>query len=134
MAPLLFKYTFTARMHDIDAAGIMFFARTFYHAHDAYEAFLYENDLGIIKIIKSGILLPISHSEADYKVPVLLNESINIEIYTEDIGENEFSLRYLLKAEEGTVKSSVLTRHVCVDSKTHRRTVLPDFIKSAIFV
>ena len=33
-----FFYRFTVRLHDIDAAGVMFFGHLFRHAHDAYES------------------------------------------------------------------------------------------------
>jgi hypothetical protein len=35
-----FRYDFRVALHDIDAAGIMFYGHLFRHAHDAYEAFM----------------------------------------------------------------------------------------------
>ena len=39
-----YNYHFTTSLHDIDAAGVLFFAHLYRHAHDAYEAFM--SDIG----------------------------------------------------------------------------------------
>ncbi|MCU7940899.1 MAG: hypothetical protein KZQ74_14675 [gamma proteobacterium symbiont of Bathyaustriella thionipta] len=71
MASLLFNYSFTTRIHDIDAAGVMFFARFFYHIHDAYEDFLNHQAQSIKQILNSDFILPISHTEANFKAPIV---------------------------------------------------------------
>ena len=130
----LFKYEFTTRLHDIDAAGVLFFAQTLYYVHDAYEAFLNHNNHSIAVILSSDFILPISHAEADFKTPVLLNENIIIEIFFHDIKEDEFSLFYQLtkqsNKQSNKICSTALTRHVCLNSNTHKRTSLPDSILS----
>lgn len=133
MAQLLYKYNFTVRLHDIDAVGVMFFARIYYHIQDAYECLLSDKNLNIKTIIDSGILLPISHSEADYKVPIVFNEKLHIEIYSHECLDNEFSLSYLIKAENEVLKARALTRHVCVSAEDFKRTALPHYLKS-IFI
>jgi len=40
MIPRPFEYRFTVQLHDTDAAGRLFFAHLFRHAHDAYEALM----------------------------------------------------------------------------------------------
>ncbi len=124
----LFSYEFVTRIHDIDAAGVLFFARTLYHAHDAYEDFLSHHKQSIATMLKADFILPISHTEADFKIPVLLNEVILIKVCLNDIKEDEFSLDYQFINQTNKVCSTALTHHVCLDSKTHQRKKLPESI------
>ena len=132
MASLLFKYSFTTRMHDIDAAGIMFFARFFYHIHDAYEDFLNHQAQSIEKILNSDFILPISHTEANFKAPIVLNETINIEIFLQEIEAEGFILSYQFLDSSGKIRASALTHHVCLDSKSKQRITLPVSIHQLI--
>lgn len=119
-------------MHDIDAAGVLFFARTLYYAHDAYEAFLEHHKQPIAAILKSDFILPISHTEAHFKIPVLLNEKMTIEIHLSNIKKDEFSLNYYFINKTNKTCSTALTCHVCLDSMTHTRKNLPGSIVSLL--
>jgi len=132
MAGLLFSSTFTARMHDIDAAGVMFFGRFFYYIHDAYEAFLNQHSLSIKQLLDTAVLLPISHTEADFKVPIILNEQITIEIYLQEMKEQEFILHYLLLDTSEKIKATALTHHICLDGDSKQRNALPQSIHSIL--
>jgi len=122
----LYTYSFTTRMHDIDAAGVVFFARFFYHIHNAYEDFLNHHHSGISTILNTDYILPIKHSEADFKVPVLLNETIVIHIFLAGINTNEFSLSYHLYDTANKLRAKAFTQHICLDRETKKRKVLPD--------
>ncbi len=126
----IFHYQFTTRIHDIDAAGVMFFGRFFYHIHDAYECFLNHHQLGIDKIFKTEYILPISHTEADYKAPIFLNEQINIEIFLQEMKDNEFILNYLLIDTKKIIRATAITHHICLNKSTKKRTKLPESIAS----
>jgi len=128
MASSLFKTTFITRMHDIDAAGVMFFGRIFYYAHDAYEALLNHHQQSINIILNTDVILPISHAEADFKAAIYLNETIEIEILVQDIREKEFSLSYHFIDSSGTIRATALTRHVCLENQTRCQKALPDTI------
>lgn len=133
MASSLFKYSFTTRLHDIDAAGVVFFARIFYYAHDAYETFLNHHQQSIEKILQADFILPVSHTEADFKAPIFLNEEITIEIFFQNVKDNEFTLNYHFLDQSGRLKATALTQHVCLDSSTRTRKALPDSIRSLLF-
>lgn len=128
MASLLFNYPLTTRMHDIDAAGVMFFARFFYHIHDAYEEFLNHHGQSIKHILSSEIILPISHTEADFKAPVFLNETIHIEISLQKIAADNFILNYQFIDSSGKIRAAVQTHHVCLNSNSKQRQTLPEAI------
>ena len=123
MASLLFNYSFTTRMHDIDAAGIMFFARFFFHIHDAYEDFLNHHSQSINKILNSDIILPIRHTEANFKSPIELNETINIKIFLQKIDQTEFILSYQFVDSSANIRANAHTHHVCLNSHNKQRTI-----------
>ena len=128
----VFHYQFTSRIHDIDAAGVMFFGRFFYHIHDAYESFLNHHQLDISDILKTEYILPISHTEADYKAPIFLNEQISIEFSLQDIKDNEFVLNYRLIDSDKIIRATALTHHICLNSSSQKRTALPELLVSIL--
>lgn len=125
MQKVVSKYSFTTRLHDIDAAGFMFYARSFYHLHDAYEEMLNEHNLKISDILKGQYLFPISHAEADFKVPIKLNQFITIEVFSVKFEQDRFTLRYDFKNKQGKTVITALTRHVCIDKQSYQATEIP---------
>ncbi|PQJ97658.1 acyl-CoA thioesterase [Chromatium okenii] len=71
MIPTPFTYFFTLRLHDTDAAGRLFFAHLFRHAHDAFENLMTALGVPLDAMISAGqTLLPLIHAEADYRQPL----------------------------------------------------------------
>lgn len=117
-------YAFTTKFHDIDAAGVVFYARFFYYAHDAYEELLESQGNSIKSIISSGIILPIKQTQASFKAPISLNEKIIVKISVIEILETEFTLTYNFLDIKGKEKALLTTQHICLDMKTRKRTPL----------
>ena len=68
----MYHYQTTIRLHQTDAAGVVFFSNLFVIAHDAYESFL-ESHLPLNAILSDGVyIIPIVHAEADYLLPLAL--------------------------------------------------------------
>lgn len=126
MASLIYKYSFTSRMHDIDAAGVMFFGRFFYHAHDAYEAFLQHKNSSIQQLLAAHIALPICHSEAQFKAPIYLNEHIDIAVFLAQKSIQKFTLEYQFFNQEQTLLAILSSTHICINQQTKDRAALPD--------
>ncbi len=122
----LYQYQFTSRMHDIDAAGVMFFGRFFYHLHDAYESFLNSHEQSIAQLLNSDFHFPISHSEMDFKSPIILNEIITIDLSLDKIETDKFILHYQFRDSSGISKATANTHHVCLDASSKQRTPVPD--------
>src|SRR5580692_286582 len=77
----MFTYTTKIRLHDTDAAGIIFFANQFKIVHDAYEDLLESFGWSFHTMLKgTSYFLPIVHAESDYKAPVLVGDIIVIAI------------------------------------------------------
>jgi len=118
------------RLHDTDAAGILFFGNYFKMAHDVYEEFMKSIGFGLQYIIKeTEFLVLISHAEADYKKPLQLEEKLTINLTVESIGQTSFVLSYLLKDTQSNIAATVKTVHVTVDKKSGGKIHLPDKLR-----
>ena len=94
---MTFEHRITASLHDIDAAGVMFFAHYFRHAHDAYEAFMTDIGFALTDLIGNRRMLPLVHSEADFLLPVEHGDQLNINLQLERIGTTSFLTEFRLR-------------------------------------
>ena len=128
----MFTYTTKIRLHDTDAAGIIFFANQLKINHDAYEELLDEFGLGLQVILKkTNYFQPIVHAESDYKTPVFAGDKIVIAIKVGHIGKTSFSLEYTLKRGK-TLVGTAKTVHVTIDQKTREKIPLPPALRRAL--
>ena len=88
--------------------------------------------MGIGEILKTEYILPISHTEADYKAPIFLNEQVNIEIFLQNIKDNEFVLNYRLIDSDKIIRATALTQHICLNKSSQKRTALPESLVSIL--
>lgn len=123
-----FSYTFEVRLHDVDHAGVLFFARLFVHAHDAYETFMAQLGLDLCAMISSGERLPIVHASADYFRPLRHGEQISINLEIETLGESSFTVAYAFNSAAGLL-ASVRTVHVYLDPQANTSTALPPTLR-----
>ncbi len=129
----MFTYTAKIRLHDTDAAGIIFFANQFKLIHDAYEELL-EKEFGRgFQSILSGTnyFQPIVHAESDYKAPVSAGDKIVITIKVGHIGKTSFSFKYILKRGK-TLIGTANTVHVTVSQKTRKKIPLPPALRKGL--
>src|SRR5580698_6851236 len=128
----MFTYKTKIRLHDTDAAGIIFFANQFKIVHDAYEDLLEKFGWSFQTMLKgTSYFLPIVHAESDYKTPVFVGDKIVIAIKVGHIGKTSFSFEYTLKRGKTLVGTSK-TVHVTIDPKTRKKTPLPPALRRAL--
>lgn len=70
--PFMFTYKTTIKLHETDAAGLLFFSQQFKLIHDAYEELLDSRRDRFRGHAKKEDFLPIVHAEADYKKPLFV--------------------------------------------------------------
>ncbi len=129
----MFTLNISIKLHDTDAAGLLFYANQFRLAHDAYEGFMEEIGFGFASIIKdSDFLLPIVHAEADYKAELSVGDRVTVRLTTEKVGDSSFTLAYELLDAEGKPVGSVKTVHVCLDKVTRKKKALSGDLRSAL--
>jgi 1,4-dihydroxy-2-naphthoyl-CoA hydrolase len=128
----MFTYTTKIRLHDTDAAGIIFFANQFKIIHDAYEDLLEKFGWSFQKMLKgTDYFLPIVHAESDYLTPVLVGDKIVIAIKVGHIGSTSFSFEYTLKRGK-TLVGRAKTVHVTINQKTRKKIPLPSVMRKAL--
>ena len=126
MTSKTFRHPLNVSLHDIDAAGLMFFGHYYRHAHDAYEAFMRDLGLSLPELVRGGTLLPLVHSEADYLLPVRHGDRLNMEISVKRLGTSSFTLRCRFLDDQARDAARVETTHVMLDAETERPKELPE--------
>ena len=127
------KDYYTIKLHDTDAAGILFFANQFRIVHDLYEQFLARIGSSFRERITAGdFVIPIVHAEADFLQPLRVGDTLEVTAIVARIGNSSFTLDYQLIDLEGWVVGTASTVHVTCDSQTHEKIVLPDNFRRRI--
>jgi 1,4-dihydroxy-2-naphthoyl-CoA hydrolase len=114
MNPDDIDYRFRVRLHDTDAAGVMFFAHLLRHAHDAYENFLDHAGMELSTRLCDGPHLPIVHCASDYLAPIKLGDEMTVKLALVRLGGKSFSLSYRFEAADGRELARAETVHAAV--------------------
>ncbi len=131
MTQLSVEHRFRVALHDTDAAGVLFFAHLFRHAHDAYEAWMATLGFPLDALLRDGRLrLPIVHAEADYRRPLHHGDAVRVRLALAEVGDSAFTLDYRFLDVHGDLVASARTRHVGVDHQGRR--TLPDALRRAL--
>lgn len=128
----MYTYKTVVKLHDTDAAGLIFFSNQFKMVHEAYETLLESIGLGFATLIrKKDYFLPIVHAEADYQRPLFVGDRLVISVAVEHIGKTSFTFTYTLKRDSELV-GTAKTVHVTVDKKTKKKIPLPREMRKAV--
>jgi 1,4-dihydroxy-2-naphthoyl-CoA hydrolase len=127
------KEYYTIRLHDTDAAGILFFAHQFKIVHDVYEQFLTRIGFNFRdRFSKSDFFIVIVHAEADFHQPLTVGDTIEIELSVVRIGESSYTLEYRLTDLDGLVVGTASTVHVTIDPISRKKIGLPGEFRTAL--
>jgi 1,4-dihydroxy-2-naphthoyl-CoA hydrolase len=133
MIPKAFSYSFHVRLHDTDAAGRLFFAHLFRHAHDAYESFMAHLGLPLEHLIAEGqVLLPLVHAEADYHHPLAQGDSVAVSLVIEEMRTRSFAVRYHFETANGVKAATARTVHIQIQGDGRPVARLSGDITSAL--
>lgn len=128
-----FEYVIDIRLHDTDAAGRLFFAHLFRHAHDAYEAFMSSLGFPLAALIRGGeTLLPLTHAEADYHRPMLHGDRVRVEVSVIEVRHRSFAIGYRFLDEQDETLASARTVHVLMHDDPDIAPVLPPTLHAAL--
>jgi len=119
---------------DVDAAGIVFFARVFEYVHDAYAALLAEAGHDLAKVLRDGAwAAPIRHAEADYLRPLRFGDDLEIAIIRAHLAPSELTLGTRIAVGDSAEPAALIqTVHTFVDRRTFQRTEVPDALRERI--
>ena len=129
----MFTYQTRVKLHDTDAAGLLFYSSIFNIIHDAYEAFMDSHDLNIGKILKEKIyMLPIVRAEADYKLKQTVGDEMTIILTCEKVGKSSFTINYKILNSENEIACTAKTVNVVLDYNTKEITAIPQKLREAL--
>lgn len=124
------KYTTTIKMHQTDAAGILFFGAQFELFHDAYESFLAAHGLSFAVLLKTKkYFVPIVHAQGDYKAPLFVGDQVTVSIRLANVGNTSFTLDYTVQDKKNKLVGCGQTVHVAVDKKSKKKMLLPSDLR-----
>ncbi len=120
------KKKILVRLHDTDAAGLLFFAHQFFYAHDIYEDLLRAIGLPMEELLAhSDFFVPIVHAEAQYLQGLKAGQELEATVAIENLGTTSYTLKYELMNLAGEVVGRAKTVHVSVDRTTRKKIALP---------
>ena len=123
---------FQVRFQDVDAAGVLFFGRIYDYCHQAYEELWVAAGLDRAWVFSGAdFLIPIAHSEADYKSPILHGERIAVRVDVTHVGRASFRLGYRVTGPGGAkdLRATAKTVHAFVAKETMRPIPIPEELR-----
>jgi 1,4-dihydroxy-2-naphthoyl-CoA hydrolase len=127
------KKKLIVRLHDTDAAGILFYANLFLYIHDAYEELLQLIGLPIASMLRDEpFILPIVQAEAQYFSPLHVGDEITVVVQVGSIGKSSFVLVFDLFAADDKLVGKAKTVHVAVSKQTQNKIALPEKLHRAL--
>lgn len=114
--PPAYSHALSVRLHDTDAAGVLFFGHLFRHAHDAYEGFMESRGFPLSDLIgdrdaPAALLLPIIRAEARYLRPLRLGDRLRVELRVTELRRRSFALGYRFVGADGAICAEAQTVH-----------------------
>jgi 4-hydroxybenzoyl-CoA thioesterase len=118
-------YDRAVSFEDVDAAGIVFFARYFGYCHEAMERFFGGVPGGYVGLItKRRIGFPTVHLETDYTAPLRYGDVARIAISVAKLGTTSCTFRYDVTRTSDGAKVASITQ-VVVSTNLDTMTKLP---------
>ena len=130
---MAFEHRLRVRFHEIDRAGIVYFARIFEYCHVAYEDMLCQA-LGMdmeqyFKTTTWG--MPLVHAEADYERPNFLGEYLNIRLEVARLGQRSVTFAYELSGDDGR-RAKVSLTHAFVELASFEPITCPEAFRAGL--
>lgn len=130
---VMYSYRTKIKLHDTDAAGLLFFSNQFKIVHDAYESLLEKIGFGFAELLQhKDNFLPIVHAESDYKKPLFVGDNLEVQVRVTNIGKTSFTFGYKLLSSDNLLVGTAQTVHVTIDKKTNQKIPLPSDMLQAI--
>jgi 1,4-dihydroxy-2-naphthoyl-CoA hydrolase len=123
-----FIYHRTVHFADTDSAGVVFFANHLRICHEAYEESLSAHGIDLKTFFAvNGVVIPVTRSEADYRRPLSCGDRLSVIVRPKPLSENSYEISFEITRLEppSKIAAVVRTEHVCIDSETRERCLLP---------
>jgi 4-hydroxybenzoyl-CoA thioesterase len=122
------------RFEEVDAAGLVFFARFSGYAHEAMERLFAPLEGGYAALIlERRIGLPAVRLEGEFSAPVRYGDALRIETSVVRIGNRSATLRYrMIRAGDGVLSAELLHTVVTTDLTRLSSCPMPDDVRGAL--
>ncbi len=122
------------RFEDVDAAGIVFFARFFGYAHDAMERFFGELPGGYVDLItRRRIGFPSVHVACDYRAPLRYGDVAVLHVEVAHVGTTSCGFSYELFRKADGVKSATIAQTIVTsDLASMVKMPIPDDVRELL--
>jgi YbgC/YbaW family acyl-CoA thioester hydrolase len=122
------------RLQDVDAAGIVFFARLLEYSSDVFVAFCAAHDINLAEVLREKRWgAPVRHLEAHYLRPLVFGDRVEVALVGAHLEEKQATLGYrVARLADGTVTTLVQVLHVFVDAVAYTRRPVPDELRLAL--
>ena len=130
-----FSVRLPVRFQDVDAGGVLFFGRIYDYCHQAYEEFWGTQGVDRATFFAGAeILVPIAHSEADYRRPIRHGDRVEVRLDVTRVGRASFTLRYHVTGPEGAtdLRVEASTVHAFVNRGTMRPVPIPEPLRAIL--
>ncbi|HSO37575.1 MAG TPA: thioesterase family protein [Labilithrix sp.] len=119
---------------DVDAAGIVFFARLLGYAHDAMERLFEDLPGGYAHIImQRGIGFPAVHVTSDFLAPIRYGDTARITATIRKLGATSMHPNFAFtRVSDGTPIATTSHVHVCTSLSTLTKLAFPPDIRAAL--
>ena len=113
-----FVYTMRVRFQDVDAAGIVFFARIFDYCHDAYVEMLRHRNVRLEGVLRERSWgAPLTRAEAEFLRPLRFGDVVEVGVVRARWDRGRLLIGYRLAREGGEVAAVARTEHAFIDAQ-----------------
>jgi 1,4-dihydroxy-2-naphthoyl-CoA hydrolase len=122
------------RLHEVDAAGIVFFARAFEYVSDAFVTLCASGGVRVDEVLRERRWgAPLRHVEAEYLRPLYFGDHIEIALVAAHMEDTSVTLGYRVSTPgDGVVRVTVQATHVFVDGETFTRRPIPPEMRQVL--
>lgn len=121
----MFEYARRIGMRDVDAGGVLFFARYLSLVHEATEEMLARHGIHFIgQVEEHGVAFPVVHVQADYRRSLLVGETTTIQLSIAEVKRRTYTIAFKFLVQGQTAANGQIV-HACVDCATRKATPLP---------
>jgi YbgC/YbaW family acyl-CoA thioester hydrolase len=122
-----FVHQVTARLYDIDRAGVVFFATYYKFCHDTLEEMLAQLfAVPLEEAFAQGLwLCPVVHSEADYLHPIRLGQRCTVSLSLGKVSPRTIAYLYTISLADGTLCARLRLVTAFVDPTGKRAVAVP---------
>ncbi len=122
------------RFHDVDHAGIIFFAKIYEYCHVAYEEFV-EQVLGYAPqdfFEAKQLGAPLVATASEHHHPLLHGDTMVIRCAVQALGRSSLTMRYHVENQRGVPCATVTCKHAFVSRQPFQSIPIPDDIRARL--